>query len=264
ANDTQRVIVESKDDITAGDGAKHDVLMGKAECSTLTTCNTFLLLQAGNIPVAFYEQVGQTMFTAPNCKMFPYEVVVRRYAYGSYLKRNPRTNKMTRFGHPLVETYLKTTGKVWKDHQLEVDDPLMQYDYCTSTPKLKLYHPGKEFQEESPFLTLEAKDVFTHDNEFKLIQQMSLRAIDIFKILEVAWEKHGLTFVDCKFEFGMSPAGHLLLADVVDADSGRLLDTASGEHLDKQLYRDGGELAKVIENYRRLATISEAFKAMVK
>ena len=44
ADDPQKVIIVSKDDITAGDGAKHDLLSGKAAMATLTTCNNFRLL----------------------------------------------------------------------------------------------------------------------------------------------------------------------------------------------------------------------------
>lgn len=34
-------LVRTKDNITAGDGAKHDVMAGKAELATRTTCNVF-------------------------------------------------------------------------------------------------------------------------------------------------------------------------------------------------------------------------------
>lgn len=74
------VIVRSKDDITAGDGAKHDVIPGKGRMSNQTTCNVFRLLKECGIPVAFVEQIDDTSFAAPKCKMYSYEVVVRREA----------------------------------------------------------------------------------------------------------------------------------------------------------------------------------------
>jgi len=50
ATDPETVVVVSKDDITAGDGAKHDLLSGKAAMATRTTCNNFRLLKACGIP----------------------------------------------------------------------------------------------------------------------------------------------------------------------------------------------------------------------
>ena len=55
------VLIESKDDITAGDGAKHDVIPGKGRLATATTCNVFRLLKACGLPVA-----GQTEETTPD------------------------------------------------------------------------------------------------------------------------------------------------------------------------------------------------------
>ena len=40
------VTVVAKDDITAGDGAKHDIIPDKGRLATATTCNVFRLLQA--------------------------------------------------------------------------------------------------------------------------------------------------------------------------------------------------------------------------
>ena len=87
------VTVVSKDDITAGDGAKHDIIPDKSRFANVTTSNVFRLLKACGLPVAFVEQDSPTSFIAPRCHMLPYEVVVRREAHGSYLKRNPQFAK---------------------------------------------------------------------------------------------------------------------------------------------------------------------------
>ena len=84
------VSVISKDDITAGDGAKHDIIKDKSRLANQTTSNVFRLLKACGLPVAFVEQDSATSFVAPKCNMLPYEVVVRREAHGSYLKRMPQ------------------------------------------------------------------------------------------------------------------------------------------------------------------------------
>src|SRR5690349_15530988 len=93
AGNPDLVTLVSKDDITAGDGAKHDVISGKSALANGTTCNVFRLLKACGIPVAFEEQDSATSFIAPKCHMLPYEVVTRREAHGSYLKRHPQYGK---------------------------------------------------------------------------------------------------------------------------------------------------------------------------
>src|SRR3954466_13273388 len=51
-NGSDLVSVVAKDDITAGDGAKHDVIPDKGRLATATTCNVFRLLKACGLPVA--------------------------------------------------------------------------------------------------------------------------------------------------------------------------------------------------------------------
>ena len=79
------------------------------------------------LPVAFEEQDSPTSFVAPHCAMLPYEVVVRREAHGSYLKRNPHFAKGQLFPRLLVEFFLKTKDKSWKGKSLVCDDPLLLY-----------------------------------------------------------------------------------------------------------------------------------------
>src|SRR5260221_3732237 len=55
-DDPRMVALCAKDDITAGDGAKHDIIPDKGRIANQTTCNVFRLLQAAQIPVAFEEQ----------------------------------------------------------------------------------------------------------------------------------------------------------------------------------------------------------------
>ena len=59
-----KVDLLAKDDITAGDGAKHDRIEGKAKLATQTTCNVFRLLKACGIPVAFDRQIDSVTFRA--------------------------------------------------------------------------------------------------------------------------------------------------------------------------------------------------------
>jgi len=72
------VLVRSKDDITAGDGARRDVLDGKAAASTRTTCNIFELLERNGVRTHFVERVDDVTFRARHVEMIPLELVARR------------------------------------------------------------------------------------------------------------------------------------------------------------------------------------------
>jgi phosphoribosylaminoimidazole-succinocarboxamide synthase len=92
-----------KDDITAGDGLRHDVIPGKGEITARTAAAVFRYLQRETIPTHFiYFHPPNKMIVRP-CTMIPVEVVVRRIPYGSYLKRNPGVS----FEEPIVEYFLK-------------------------------------------------------------------------------------------------------------------------------------------------------------
>ena len=250
------VALIAKDDITAGDGAKHDVIPDKGRLATATACNVFRLLKACGLPVAFEVQDSATSFIAPGCTMLPYEVVVRREAHGSYLKRTPHFAKGQLFPKLIVEFFLKTKDKDWKGKPLLADDPLMLHKEGSS--QIELYVPSKPVHEQKPFLTLATSEVFTRPDEARLYPEMSRLARYAFLVLEKAWQLEGRTLVDFKVEFGFDSQNRLLLADVIDNDSWRVLD--NGAYIDKQVYRDGGALDDVAATYRRVAEITGNFR----
>jgi phosphoribosylaminoimidazole carboxylase / phosphoribosylaminoimidazole-succinocarboxamide synthase len=250
------VTVQSKDDITAGDGAKHDVIPDKGRLANTTTCNVFRLLKVCGLPVAFAEQESSTSFIAPKCDMLPYEVVVRREAHGSYLKRNPQFTKGQLFPRLLVEFYLKTKDKDWKGKPLVADDPYMQY--VEDAAQIELYNPAKPLIGQEPFLVLPTKDVFSRPDEAKSFPDMARAARQAFLVLEKAWQLEGGRLVDLKVEFGFDTKGKLLLADVIDNDSWRVIE--GGAYIDKQVYRDGAALDDVAAKYRRVSEITSHFQ----
>ncbi len=253
---SDRVTVVAKDDITAGDGAKHDIIPDKGRLATATTCNVFRLLQACGLPVAFTEQDSAISFVSPKCDMLPYEVVVRREAHGSYLKRNPHLSKGQLFPQALVEFYLKTKGKNWKGKPLVADDPFMQF--AEDAKQIRLFSPAKPLQGQEPFLVLPASEVFGRDQEGQIFPEMRRIARQAFLVLEKAWQLEGGTLVDLKVEFGFDAKGNLLLADVIDNDSWRVIE--GGSYIDKQVYRDGGALDDVAAKYRHVAEITNHFR----
>ena len=256
ADSKDLVTLVAKDDITAGDGAKHDVIPEKGLLANRTTCNVFRLLKDCGVPVAFEEQDSATSFIAPGCTMLPYEVVTRREAHGSYLKRHPHIAKGQLFPQLLVEFYLKTKDKDWKGKPLVADDPLM--DFTDGGSQIKLLNPAKPVVGQEPFLILPASDVLASNDEWKIFPEMRRIARQVFLVLEKAWQLQGGTLVDLKVEFGLDKKGRLLLADVIDNDSWRVIE--DGSYIDKQVYRDGGALDDVAAKYRRVAEITDRFQ----
>src|SRR5271165_3923036 len=74
------VIVSSQDSITAGDGAKRNVIIGKGRLAALTTARIFRLLNACGLPTHYIfcgKQKTAYEMVVRRCEMIPIEVVVR-------------------------------------------------------------------------------------------------------------------------------------------------------------------------------------------
>jgi phosphoribosylaminoimidazole carboxylase PurE protein len=124
--------------------------------------------------------------------------------------------------------------------------------------RILLYHPAQPFPGQAPFLTLAEDEVFSHPGEAGHFAAMTCIARQTFLVLEKAWQLQGRRLVDMKVEFGLDPAGKLLLADVIDNDSWRVIE--DGAYIDKQVYRDGGDLSEVVRKYQLVSQLTGAFQ----
>jgi len=252
--DPAHVVVVSNNVVTAGNGAKRAEFAGKGACATRTTCNVFHLLRAAGIPVAFEERLDETSFLALKCDMILVEVVARGLAWGSYLKRNPKMRQGQIFPAPLVEFFLKTTGQVWRGESLIVDDPLMGV-HEMGFPTGELFHPNHPAGTAKPFHVISLDTVGVQGDHW---ERMAMITKETYLILQKAWMKIGPVLVDFKIEFGIDPNGRLCVADVIDNDSWRVVD-AEGNHFDKQLFRNGADIAEVAAQYRVVADFTDQF-----
>ncbi len=252
--DDNFVVIESKDNITAGDGlTRRDTIKGKAQLATDTTCNVFELLKQYGVPVAYCRQLDTTHFLAPRCDMIEYEVIVRREAHGSYLKRNPYLKKGHVFPQLKVEFFLKTSDCNWRGTRIPKDDPLIQFN---ENDTLSLFLPHKPVWEQEPFMILDDYPL-KHTPEY--FDRMATIAQQTFLIVEKAWQQLDRRLVDFKVEFGFDTQGNLLLADVLDNDSWRVLQ--DGAYIDKQAFRDGQDLNEVTKKYQLVRDLTAQFKA---
>src|SRR3954453_976343 len=69
ATDPALAIMVHKDDITAGDGARRNVLPGKSALSGRTTANVFRLLQEAGIPTHFVAAPADEQMVVRQCTM---------------------------------------------------------------------------------------------------------------------------------------------------------------------------------------------------
>ncbi|XP_077573202.1 bifunctional phosphoribosylaminoimidazole carboxylase/phosphoribosylaminoimidazole succinocarboxamide synthetase isoform X2 [Stigmatopora nigra] len=203
------VLVQSKDQITAGNAVRKDQMEGKAAIANKTTCCVFGLLQESGIKTAFVKQQSDTAFVAAHCEMIPIEWVCRRVATGSFLKRNPGVKEGYRFSPLKMEIFFKDDANndpQWSEEQL------LEAKFCLAGLAIGRCE----------------------------VDIMNRSTVAIFEILEKAWATQNCTLVDMKIEFGVNiKTQEIVLADVIDNDSWRLWPAGDrSQQKDKQVYRD--------------------------
>jgi phosphoribosylaminoimidazole-succinocarboxamide synthase len=250
------VLVRSKDDITAGDGAKHDVLDGKAAASTRTTSNIFQLLERNGVRTHFVDQVDDVTFRARNVEMIPLELVARRYATGSIRDRFPELPDGAVFDELMFEVFEKDDAN---------HDPLLDFDFDAGV--LRRLVPNTSAAEAiGP--DVKAGDLISEeplgesrygDVSPELFASLRSRTVSAFEVIEEAWRQHGGVYVDVKIECGFDrETGDLLVADVIDSDSGRL--RFGDVDMSKQAYRDGtASLPEIKKRFDEVAAITDRF-----
>ena len=243
-----------KDDLTAGDGKKHDVLPGKGKLANRTSSNIFEFLRRCGVPVAYIGPATETSFYAFACSMIPLEVVVRGKAYGSKLKRDPQLLEGHVFEKPVVELYLKTKGKRFKELPLPCDDPLLIIDEAGDA---LLYRPDMPIGRDSFIVGMPLTRCLEPWMVANL-EVIAVVAVKTYLCLSQVFTSMSYDYVDFKLEFGATSRNQIVVADDIDSDSGRLM--RDGKHLSKQLYREDGSLDDVLAVYTHVAELTDALK----
>lgn len=214
-DDPKKVVVEFRDDITAGDGAKKDKLGQKGYWNSIISSKFFEILEDKGIKTQYIELIKPGCMLSWKLQMIPLEVITRNIAAGSLLKRYPFKNQQT------------------------LDPPIIQIDY-------KSDEYGDPMLNDDIAIALGLTD----NQKLKEIKETTLK---INSVLKEFLESKGLLFPDFKIEYGYDKDDNLILGDEISPDTCRFWDCETCDVLDKDLFRQGE--SGVIEAYKRVATI---------
>ena len=221
-DDEDKVIIEFRDDITAGDGERKEVMNNKGAYNAIISAKIFKVLEENGIDTQFIDLPELNVMVAKKLEMIPIEVIVRNIATGSLVRKYPIADG-TRLEPPIVEMDFKAD---------EYHDPMLNNSIIRAL--------GIATQEEVDILTE--------------------KALKINEILTRFLADAGIILVDFKVEFGKDMDGNILLGDEISPDGCRLWDSETLEMLDKELFRKGKDdevMDAYIEVYNRILTDDE-------
>jgi len=205
-----------KDDATAFNAKKHEVIEGKGVLNNRISEHIFTLLGQIGIPTHFIKRLNMREQLIRSVEIIPLEVVVRNVAAGS-LAAKLGLEEGTPLPRSIIEFYYK------KD---ELDDPMVTEEHITA------------FGWASP-------------PELEEIMGLAIRINDFLSGL---FAGIGIRLVDFKMEFGRlweDEMMRLVLADEISPDSSRLWDMTTNNKLDKDRFRRN--LGGLVEAYREVA-----------
>ena len=272
----------AKDFLTGGDAAKKEELTDIGIQKTTQASNVFKMLQQKSIPTSFIDQTAPNTMLHEECDMLPLEFVVRRYAFGSYLKRNPGCSLqegVKKFDNPVWELFHKHSVVMppWVTAPIQIDENKAREKYLVdgswvdgvyTDPYINIRAGQWElYSAKDPILatnTLMETGIVL--NERELDSAINQIVIPAFEAIEESWKNISTSdgpvqLVDIKFELGFRSKDNILvLSDVVDNDSWRIWPGGNPKNqLDKQSFRDGEDLSNVANKYQLVTELTNKF-----
>jgi phosphoribosylaminoimidazole-succinocarboxamide synthase len=193
-----QLIVEFRDDITAFDGGKKDVLKNKGSYNAEVSAFIFGYLEKNGVKTHFVKMLDPRRMVVRELSMIPLEVIVRNLAAGSIVRNYP-FREGTKLNPPVIVIDYKDDAR---------HDPMLNDDLIVA---LKLATPPE-------------------------LVKIKTIALEINRLLVKLMASQGITLVDFKIEFGRG-GRTIYLGDEISMDSMRLWDKLTGESLDKDVYR---------------------------
>jgi phosphoribosylaminoimidazole-succinocarboxamide synthase len=214
-NKQDEVVLEFKDDITAGDGLKHDTFQNKGKINAAISAKIFEILNDAGVPTHYISFTPPVFMIVRKINMLPVEVVLRNRAYGHFLQRMPFESG-TVFDKPIVEFFYKDDEK---------HDPMINEDH------------------------FELLGIAEYDEVLKIKE--IIRQVN--KVMKRFFNDLNIDLIDFKIEFGRTDSGELLVGDEINGDSCRLWDKDDADKIyDKDIYCRGDSLDDVKITYLEL------------
>jgi phosphoribosylaminoimidazole-succinocarboxamide synthase len=210
------LIVHYKDDTTAFNNQKKEVIDGKGVLNNRISELIFTKLNDIGVPTHFLKRLNMREQLIRAVEIIPLEVVVRNIAAGSLAKRLGLAEG-TALPRSIIEFYYKND---------ELGDPMVSEEHITA------------FGWATP----------------QEIDDMMALAIRINDFLSGLFLGIGIRLVDFKLEFGRLYEGEMMrivLADEISPDSCRLWDIKTNDKLDKDRFRR--DLGGLVEAYQDVA-----------
>ena len=213
--DDDKIIQYFKDDATAFNKKKHEIINEKGILNNFISEFIFKYLSENGVENHFIERLNDREQLVKKVDIIPVEVIVRNIATGTLTKRLGIQEGL-KLKKPLIEFTLKSD---------ELDDPIIS-------------------EEHIDVLEYAEKD------EINTIKEQALL---INKLLLQLFSSINIQLVDFKIEFGrLTIDKKVILADEISPDSCRLWDKSSSEKLDKDRFRKN--LGGLIDAYKEVAT----------
>lgn len=203
-----------KDDTTAFDGKKHEILADKGVLNCAISSFIFEKLHHAGIATHYIRREGNEQMRVHHLEMMPVEIVVRNVAAGSICRRLG-LKEGTVLPRPLTELFYKSD---------ELGDPLINEEHA---------------------------DMFGWANKADCTTMFDI-ALKVNQALCKMLNGVGIQLIDYKLEFGKTKEGAIVLGDEITPDACRLWDQTTGKKLDKDVFRQ--DLGGLTEVYHEVAS----------
>ena len=213
-DDSEKLILEFRNDTSAFDGEKIEQLDRKGEVNN--KFNHFIMTKLEEAGSATHDEalLSDTDSLVKKLDMIPVECVVRNVAAGSLVRRLGVEEGLMLNDSPIFEFFLKNDA---------LHDPMVNDYHITA------FGWATEAQ----------------------IAEMKRLTFAVNDVLKDLFDKGGMILVDYKLEFGLDSEGNIILGDEFSPDGCRLWDKETRKKMDKDRFRQG--LGSVVETYIEVA-----------
>lgn len=211
--DPKCLIALFRDDTTAFDGEKHEMLDRKGMVNNMISAFIMKRLEEAGVPTHFIKMLSPIECVVKRLRMIPLECVIRNVAAGSLCRRLGIEPKLA-LNPPLFELFLKNDS---------LHDPMVSENHALA------FHWATQAE----------------------LDTMRKYTFKINSVLADLFQRAGMILVDAKYEFGVDLDGKVCLGDEISPDSCRIWDSKTHEPLDKDRFRK--DMGKVIESYEIIA-----------